>query len=420
MRRFIMSQLQSDRRFRSSGYRAAVKFAAALIAAILLVLSGSRVSRAAPGSVTIINLRSSALFVAYATEREEDVGDLAVMPQTGYRYAGWYRIDPGRSRDFPANAWIYVEHNRNRISWPNQTEGAGVIHPTDSFDQTITGYANQTSDYNWRNAAERLQARGYNIVTFQRMAAGGYTVTGDGFALRTQNFSFDFGSRDPQTHNQCFDVPGTVVNYSRNVERYNQPSDLWSINGGRLCVTVVTQGYRPYPTAPRERGYYRGSVTVSYTTPIAGASGGSSGGSGGGWGSLSGAALSSLSLAAGFTPDPNRQSVTAGGSTLASSLQSGCSGSIGAQPNVELNWSGTSSQLRVFMVASIDTVLLIRDPNGRYHCSDDWRSGDLNPMVTFTNPAPGAYRIWAGTFAGGTISSTLYITELERNPASPN
>lgn len=133
-----------------------------------------------------------------------------------------------------------------------------------------------------------------------------------------------------------------------------------------------------------------------------------------------GAETRSISLQAGFTPDPYMTSVIAEGSRLTSSLQSGCAGYIGTEPTLRLNWSGSSNRLRFFVTSSSDTILLIRHPSGSYHCNDDWTTGNRNPMLTWNNPRSGTYTIWVGTYSGGNASGNLHITEISsHNPSNP-
>ncbi len=129
----------------------------------------------------------------------------------------------------------------------------------------------------------------------------------------------------------------------------------------------------------------------------------------------------SQNLSAGFTPDPFQVNLTSGGSVNASYLGGGCSGYATSAPDFRLNWSGTSSRLRVMFIASTagqDTTLIINAPNGSWFCNDD-SSGTVNPMIEFTNPQAGQYDIWVGSYtAGQYIGGALRITELDLTPAS--
>ena len=125
----------------------------------------------------------------------------------------------------------------------------------------------------------------------------------------------------------------------------------------------------------------------------------------------------SVSLSAGFTPDPSSTSITSGGSVSVSYLGSGCTGYATTSPDFRINWSGSSSRLRIFFVASggEDTTLIVNDAGGGWHCNDD--SAGLDPMVELTNPAAGQIDVWVGSYASGDfVSGTLYVSELSIGP----
>ena len=117
-----------------------------------------------------------------------------------------------------------------------------------------------------------------------------------------------------------------------------------------------------------------------------------------------------ISLSAGFTPDPYRVSVTAGGSIDGARLPGSCTGSISDAPDFEVTYSSGSLPLVFRTVSTSDTTLIINGPNGDWSCDDD-SYGDGDAEVRFNKPASGTYDVWIGTFGGGTASATLLITE---------
>lgn len=129
-----------------------------------------------------------------------------------------------------------------------------------------------------------------------------------------------------------------------------------------------------------------------------------------------------VALAAGFTPDPHRMWVTAGGPVAVFEQPIGrflCGGFASARPDVRLNWSGESGELRLFfvpVVANADTTIIVRAPNGEYYCNDDFDS--LSPLVSIANPPAGEYTIWVGSFQpdNDRIQGQLYISELQLSP----
>ncbi|MES2624840.1 MAG: pre-peptidase C-terminal domain-containing protein [Pseudomonadota bacterium] len=123
----------------------------------------------------------------------------------------------------------------------------------------------------------------------------------------------------------------------------------------------------------------------------------------------------SISLTGGFLPDPYVVEVVPGGETAVEDLGAGCSGFIyGDGPDFELVLDSAKSELGIFVTAGMDTTLVINDPNGNWHCSDDHAdAGGENPGVTFKKPPNGSYDIWIGTYAETTPGdgAKLVITE---------
>lgn len=120
-----------------------------------------------------------------------------------------------------------------------------------------------------------------------------------------------------------------------------------------------------------------------------------------------------IHLNAGFTPDPHRVELTAGGSIDAytdTNLPAACVGDISDAPDYEVTYSAGSLPLVFRTRSSTDTTLIINGPDNRWYCDDDsWGDGDAE--VRFNKPSSGTYDIWIGTFGGGTASAALLITE---------
>jgi hypothetical protein len=124
------------------------------------------------------------------------------------------------------------------------------------------------------------------------------------------------------------------------------------------------------------------------------------------------AAYGSVSLSAGFLPDPYVVNVRAGGDwyfTTTRTCQRG--GWFANAPDFRLNYRAGGYQLSVYAVGPGDTMLLVNDPFGGWHCNDDY-SG-LHPAIVFNNPASGRYEIWVGTYNRARVRNTrLHISEL--------
>ena len=120
-----------------------------------------------------------------------------------------------------------------------------------------------------------------------------------------------------------------------------------------------------------------------------------------------------ISLRSGFTPDPYRVSMAAGGSIDAyadTPLPAACVGNITDAPDFEVTYSAGGLPLVFRTVSSRDTTLIINGPDGSWSCDDDG-FGDGDAEVRFNRPQSGTYDIWVGTFGGGTAPATLLITE---------
>ncbi len=126
------------------------------------------------------------------------------------------------------------------------------------------------------------------------------------------------------------------------------------------------------------------------------------------------AAMQAVTLAAGFMPDPNVVTTTAGGPISASTLappDGYCAGSIGVTPNVTLTTTTPITGLRVLVRSTEDTTLMVRLSDGRVLCDDDG-GGYPNPMVQADFPA-GVHQIYVGSFhTDETPAATLGFTEL--------
>ncbi len=120
-----------------------------------------------------------------------------------------------------------------------------------------------------------------------------------------------------------------------------------------------------------------------------------------------------IQLTAGFTPDPYRVNLTAGGSIdayLDTDLPGSCVGEISSAPDFQVAYEAGYLPLVFRTRSSTDTTLIINGPDGRWYCDDDsWGDGDAE--VRFNRPSSGVYDIWIGTFNGGTAAAALLITE---------
>lgn len=119
-----------------------------------------------------------------------------------------------------------------------------------------------------------------------------------------------------------------------------------------------------------------------------------------------------VSLTAGFMPDPQVVNLQSGGQVNASSISSSCRGYIANAPDVRLMYRAGSYPLIISVASAADTTLVVNAPNASWYCDDDSGVNGLNPMVRFNNPLSGQYDIWIGSYRGGNHAAQLHISEL--------
>ena len=120
-----------------------------------------------------------------------------------------------------------------------------------------------------------------------------------------------------------------------------------------------------------------------------------------------------VSLSAGFEPDPRVISLQSGGSIPASNVSASCSGFIAGAPDVRLNYRAGDYPLILSVASSSDTTLVVNGPDGSWYCDDDGGVNGLNPSVRFNSPRSGQYDIWVGTYGSGALQAArLHISEV--------
>lgn len=121
----------------------------------------------------------------------------------------------------------------------------------------------------------------------------------------------------------------------------------------------------------------------------------------------------SVSLNAGFTPDPYSVNLQSGGPIDANrALGGACQGFIANAPDFSLHYGAGNFPLIISATAGVDVALVINDAHGNWYCDDD-SGGNLNPALRFSNPASGRYDIWVATYGSSSLQpATLHISEL--------
>ncbi len=112
----------------------------------------------------------------------------------------------------------------------------------------------------------------------------------------------------------------------------------------------------------------------------------------------SGSALAqSFELGAGFLPDPQTGTGTAGGARDAASFGPSCAGTVSDGPNHVLVVTSEVS-LEIYVEASVDTTLVVTG-NGQTFCADSGHGGN-NPSLTRVFQ-PGTWQIRVGAVGAG-------------------
>ena len=118
-----------------------------------------------------------------------------------------------------------------------------------------------------------------------------------------------------------------------------------------------------------------------------------------------------VSLHAGFSPDPRVVGGTALGEVPADSMDRRCRGWISKVPDYLLDADTAFFQLHVLGRSRSDVVLVVRNPDGRILCNDN-RKGTTDPMIRSDFPI-GTTQIWVGVKEkGATAEYRLGFSEM--------
>jgi hypothetical protein len=194
----------------------------------------------------------------------------------------------------------------------------------------------------------------------------------------------------------------------------NGPDGQWycddDSNGGtNPQVTFNTPSSGTYDIWVGTYGGGTASATL-HITELTGDTGGG-GGDGGYPNTAMTATYGEVQLNSGFTPDPHRVTLTAGGTISASSVSADCRGTIATAPDYQITYTAGALPLAIRTQASTDTTLVVNAPDGQWYCDDD-SGGGTNAQVYYAKPSSGTYDIWVGTYGGGHNPATLLITEV--------
>jgi hypothetical protein len=84
-----------------------------------------------------------------------------------------------------------------------------------------------------------------------------------------------------------------------------------------------------------------------------------------------------------------------GGTEAAAQSMANCSGFTTSAPSYRLIYTPGANVLSFTTQATADATLLVRAPDGSWHCDDNGHDG-RNASVAFAEPQPGRYDVWVG------------------------
>jgi len=120
-----------------------------------------------------------------------------------------------------------------------------------------------------------------------------------------------------------------------------------------------------------------------------------------------------VSLTAGFMPDPQVVNLQSGGGVNAQTISPSCRGFIANAPDVRLMYRAGSYPLIISVNSGADTTLVVNAPDASWYCDDDGGVNGLNPAIRFNSPQSGQYDIWVGTYGNASLQpAQLHISEL--------
>ena len=125
-------------------------------------------------------------------------------------------------------------------------------------------------------------------------------------------------------------------------------------------------------------------------------------------------AYGSMRLEAGFAGDPRSVDIQVGGAIAAQNLDQQCAGFITHQPSFSLDYEAGAFSLYFAAGSDADGTMVVRAPDGSFHCNDDAIGHGLNPGVAISDPISGEYDVWVGSlgYGDGYTPGELHISEI--------
>lgn len=147
---------------------------------------------------------------------------------------------------------------------------------------------------------------------------------------------------------------------------------------------------------------------------------------------VEGEAQNTVSLEAGFSPDPEEVELTGGGEwrftpseadaevmepdSVSGMFDGGMVREDG--PNLSIDWQGSDEDLHIGWVgyyrpqwSRIDAFLLVRGPEGEWWVADSqYGSGFVHPAFAIENAPSGSYDVWVGSFGEDMLDGVVLVS----------
>lgn len=254
-------------------------FVSLLLLSLLATLTFATDAAAAAYPVSFTNLTGKRVFIAVATIDPGcySCGALKFVRPPSATINGWYYLEPGKTRRFPAG-YFHLTHqtsDQNRFTWSGFDDQTLLIHPYNGMRNAVADLFRERNgslrlDHStYSRTSQLVRDEGYREATFEKVDSGTLTISGGNptYKIVSRTFDFDFGSHSSKTHYRCFTVPGYVMSTARQVNQRWTTGLIWDELSESACVTVITEGRQVRPFGPREKSYYTGWVKVYYTVP---------------------------------------------------------------------------------------------------------------------------------------------------------
>jgi hypothetical protein len=90
-------------------------------------------------------------------------------------------------------------------------------------------------------------------------------------------------------------------------------------------------------------------------------------------------------------------------------------GYVNTSPTLAAHYSGKAELLRAFYYSNHDAVLVVKTPDGKYHCSDDFQGLELDPLIDVQAPAEGDYSLWVGSHDRGQLAAGVLVLTAQKD-----